>query len=58
MNLKITDLIYTQSNLIPKDKCNYFIDIFEKNINKSVIEDSLKYIEGKDVFRKKIIIKL
>jgi hypothetical protein len=52
MNLKITDLIFRQNNLIPKDKCKYFIDIFEKNINNSVKENSLKYIEGTDIFRK------
>jgi hypothetical protein len=52
MNLKITDLIYRQNKLIPKDKCKYFIDIFEKNINNSVKENSLKYIEGTDIFRK------
>ncbi len=45
MNLKITDLIYRQNALIPKDKCKYFINIFEKYKNKSHFEGSLKYTE-------------
>ena len=28
MNLKIRELIFRQNNLVPKDKCKYFIDIF------------------------------
>lgn len=45
MNLKIKDLIFRQKNLVPKDKCKYFIDIFEKYKNLSGFEGSLKYIE-------------
>jgi adenosine deaminase len=51
MDLKIKDLIYRQNSLVPKDKCKYFIDIFERSINKSATENSLKYIEGKNLFR-------
>ena len=51
MNLKITDLIYRQNRLIPKDKCKYFIDIFENNIHNTVKEQSVKQIEGKSLFR-------
>jgi hypothetical protein len=52
MDLKVTDLIFRQNNLVPKDKCKYFIDIFEKYIQNTVMEHSVKYIEGKDLFRK------
>jgi len=52
MNLKITDLIYRQNALVPKDKCKYFIDIFKKYIQNTTTENSLKYIEGKSLFRK------
>jgi hypothetical protein len=52
MDLKIKDLIYRQNSLVPKDKCKYLIDIFEKNINNSTTENSLKYIEGTDIFKK------
>lgn len=48
MNLKIKDLIYRQNNLIPKDKCKYFIDIYEKHKDKAHKEHSIKYIEGKN----------
>jgi len=51
MNLKITDLLYRQNGLVPKDKCKYFIDIFEKYVSFSGKEDSIKFIEGKDNFR-------
>ena len=47
MNLKITDLIYRKNNFIKKEVCNYFINIFEKHINLSEKERSLKYIENK-----------
>ena len=52
MNLKITDLIYRQNVLVPKNKCKYFIDIFEKHIHNTVKEQSVKYVEGKNLFRK------
>ena len=48
MNLKITDLIYRQNRLVPKDKCKYFIDVFEKYTNYTINEQSLKHIEGKN----------
>ena len=48
MNLKIKDLIFRQKNLVPKDKCKYFIDIFEKYKDKSVFERSLKFTEEKN----------
>lgn len=48
MNLKIKDLIFRQNNLIPKDKCIYFIDIFEKYKDKSGFERSIKYTEEKN----------
>jgi hypothetical protein len=50
MNLKIKDLIYKQNNLVPKDKCTYFIDLFEKYISKSTNERSIKLIEGKEYY--------
>lgn len=46
MNLKIKDLIFKQNSLVPKDKCKYFINIFEKYISYSTPEQSFKYIEG------------
>ena len=52
MNLKIKDLIFRQNNLVPKDKCKYFIDIFEKYKDKSHNEISLKYIEGEQNYHK------
>ena len=48
MNLKITDLLYRQNGLVPKDKCKYFINIFEKYKNKSFFEGSTKYTEEKN----------
>jgi hypothetical protein len=48
MELKIKDLIYRQNNLVPKDKCKYFIDIFEKYKDKSGFERSLKFTEEKN----------
>lgn len=52
MNLKIKDLIFKQNSLVPKDKCKYFIDIFEKYSSYSLPEHSLKYIEGENLVRK------
>ena len=53
MNLKIKDLIYRQNKLVPKDKCEYFINIFEKYKNKAQFESSLKYIEEENHYFKK-----
>ena len=53
MNLKITDLIHRQNRLIPEDKCKYFIDIFEKYVDYTFEENSIKFIEGNNPFRKK-----
>ena len=53
MNLKIKELIFRQNNLLPKDKCKYFIDIFEKYVAYTFEENSIKYIEGNSLFRKK-----
>lgn len=52
MNLKIKELIFRQNNLLPKDKCKYFIDIFEKYVDPIARENSVKFIEGKNFFRK------
>ena len=52
MNLKIKDLIFKQNSLVSKDKCKYFIDIFEKYMPYSSSENSLKYIENKNSFVK------
>jgi hypothetical protein len=40
---KITDLLYKIDNLVPKDVCNYFIKIFEDNINEAYTERSYKF---------------
>jgi len=48
MNLKIKDLIYRQNNIVPEDKCNYFINIFEKHKDKLFFESSIKYTEEKN----------
>jgi hypothetical protein len=48
MNLKIKDLIYRQNSLVPKDKCEYFINIFKKYEDKSTFEKSIKYTEEKN----------
>lgn len=45
MNLKIKDLIYRQNNLVPKDTCKYFIDIFKKHEEKAQLERSIKFTE-------------
>jgi hypothetical protein len=45
MNLKIKELIFRQNNLVPQEKCKYFIDIFEKYSYKSINESSLKFSE-------------
>ena len=48
MNLKIKELIYRQDGIVPKDKCKYFINTFEKYKDKSLFEGSLKYTEEKN----------
>jgi hypothetical protein len=45
MNLKIKDLIYRQNNFVPKNKCEYFIKIFEKHKDKCDFEHSIKFNE-------------
>ena len=45
--LDIRQLIYRQEKLIKKNQCAYFIDFFEKHIDKSTTEGSTKYkVEG------------
>jgi hypothetical protein len=46
MNLKIKDLIYRQNNLVPKEVCKYFIDIFKKYEEKTHFEKSIKFTES------------
>ena len=41
--LDITQLIYRKKKLITKNQCSYFIDFFEKHINKTTTEESTKY---------------
>jgi hypothetical protein len=52
MNLKIKDLIYRQNNFVPKDKCEYFINIFKKYKDKATFESSLKYLEEEKHYQK------
>lgn len=45
--LDIRQLIYRQEKLITKNQCSYFIDFFEKHVDKSTTERSTKYkVEG------------
>jgi hypothetical protein len=53
MNLKIKDLIYRQNNFVPKNKCEYFIKVFEKHKDKCDFEHSIKFNEEHN--NKKII---
>jgi len=41
--LDIRQLIYRQEKLITKNQCSYFIDFFEKHVDKSTTEGSTKY---------------
>jgi hypothetical protein len=41
--LDIRQLIYRQEKLITKNQCAYFIDFFEKHVDKSTTEGSIKY---------------
>ena len=41
--LDIRSLIYRQEKLITKNQCAYFIDFFEKHVDKSTTEGSTKY---------------
>lgn len=41
--IQLTELIYRKENLVSKEHCKYFIDIFEKHVNKSFPEGSAKY---------------
>jgi len=47
METKIKDLILKNKNLIPKEDCNYFINLFKNNISKTNSEQSYKYKEKK-----------
>jgi len=47
--LDITQLIYRKEKLITKNQCAYFIDFFEKHIDKSTKEFSTKYILDKKI---------
>ena len=42
---KIKDLKYRINGLVPKDVCNYFIDFFIKNQNKSLIKKALPILD-------------
>jgi len=44
MDLKVKDLIYRKNNIMPKEVCNYFINLFENNIEKTLREASTKHI--------------
>jgi predicted 2-oxoglutarate/Fe(II)-dependent dioxygenase YbiX len=48
MDLKIKELIYRKDKLVSKEDCLYFINIFEKYINLTSSEESIKYIEGQN----------
>jgi hypothetical protein len=41
--LDIRQLIYRKEKLITKNQCAYFIDFFEKHVDKSTTEGSTKY---------------
>ena len=47
-NFKITDLFYSQKNLIPSSLCQELINLFEKHKKLSVHETSYKYNLKKD----------
>ena len=44
MDLKVKDLIYRKDKIMPKEVCNYFIDLFKQNIEKTQKEASTKHI--------------
>jgi hypothetical protein len=44
-DFKIIDLIYQKNNLLKKEQCDHFINIFEKYHSLSVKEGSLKYFD-------------
>jgi len=44
MDLKVKDLIYRKNNIMPKEVCNYFINLFKQNIEKTQKEASTKHI--------------
>lgn len=44
MDLKVKDLIYRKDKIMPKEVCNYFIDLFKNNIDKTSKEASTKHI--------------
>jgi hypothetical protein len=47
--LDIRQLIYRQEKLATKNQCVYFIDFFEKHVDKSTTESSTKYITGEKI---------
>ena len=49
MDLKVKDLIYRKNNIMPKEVCNYFINLFENNIEKTLREASTKHIVNEDL---------
>ena len=49
MNLKIKDLIYRKDKIMPEKVCQYFIDFFKNNIEKTGKEASKKLIEGEPI---------
>ena len=44
MDLKIKNLIYRKDSIMPKEVCNYFIDLFKSNFEKTKKEASTKLI--------------
>jgi len=42
-DFKLIDLIYQKNNLLKKEQCDHFINIFEKYYSLSLTEGSLKY---------------
>ena len=47
METKIKDLIFKNKNLMLKEDCNYFINLFKNNISKTEPEQSYKFKEKK-----------
>ena len=42
-NHKISDLLYQINSLVPKNICDYFINLYENNSNYANFENSYKY---------------
>ena len=49
--LDIRQLIYRKEKLLTQKQCSYFIDFFEKHLDKVGTEGSTKYIPGKEIKR-------